>query len=102
MAVTAIILTLSLATMFVGLVMGASYKTNIEATYPYDVGIAKEIRTFFYIPAVLPAIITVILMIGTNIFFGEAILQKNLVLVYGTLTLFCSSFSIICTIWQQM
>lgn len=37
-----IILTLSLATMFVGLTMGAGYKANMKAYYPYDAGVAID------------------------------------------------------------
>jgi putative ABC transport system permease protein len=42
MAVVAILLTVSLATMFVGLTTGAGYKANMEAYYPYDVGVAID------------------------------------------------------------
>ena len=42
MAVVAILLTVSLATMFVGLTMGAGYKANMEAYYPYDAGVAID------------------------------------------------------------
>ena len=42
MAITAILLTVSLTTMFVGLVMGAGYKANMEAYYPYDAGVASD------------------------------------------------------------
>lgn len=42
MAITAILLTVSLTTMFVGLVMGAGYKANMEAYYPYDAGVAID------------------------------------------------------------
>ena len=42
MAVVAILLTISLATMFVGLTMGAGYKANMEAYYPYDAGVAID------------------------------------------------------------
>ncbi len=42
MAVVAILLTISLATMFVGLTMGAGYKANMEAYYPYDSGVAID------------------------------------------------------------
>ncbi len=42
MAVVAILLTVSLATMFVGLTMGAGYKVNMEAYYPYDAGVAID------------------------------------------------------------
>lgn len=42
MAVVAILLTISLATMFVGLTMGAGYKANMKAYYPYDAGVAID------------------------------------------------------------
>lgn len=42
MAVVAILLTISLATMFVGLTTGAGYKANMEAYYPYDTGVAID------------------------------------------------------------
>ena len=42
MAVVAILLTMSLATMFLGLTMGAGYKANMEAYYPYDAGVAID------------------------------------------------------------
>ena len=42
MAVVALLLTVSLATMFVGLTMGAGYKANMEAYYPYDAGVAID------------------------------------------------------------
>lgn len=42
MAVVATLLTVSLATMFVGLAMGAGYKANMEAYYPYDAGVAID------------------------------------------------------------
>ena len=38
----AILLTISLATMFVGLTMGAGYKANMKAYYPYDAGVAID------------------------------------------------------------
>ena len=42
MAVVAILLTISLTTMFIGLTMGAGYKANMEAYYPYDAGVAID------------------------------------------------------------
>lgn len=42
MAITAILLTLSLSTMFVGLLLGAGYKANMKVYYPYDVGVAID------------------------------------------------------------
>lgn len=39
MAVTSILLAISLTSMFIGLVMGSGYKDNIEADYPYDIAI---------------------------------------------------------------
>lgn len=43
MAVTAILFTVSLSTMFVGLVMGNGYRANIEVEYPYDVAVALDV-----------------------------------------------------------
>ena len=37
-----ILLTFPLATMFVGMTMGAGYKANMEAYYPYDAGVAID------------------------------------------------------------
>lgn len=42
MAVAAILLTVSLAAMFAGLTMGAGYKANMKAHYPYDAGVAVD------------------------------------------------------------
>lgn len=42
MAVTAILFTLSLSTMFIGLLLGAGYKANMKAYYPYDVGVSID------------------------------------------------------------
>lgn len=42
MAAVAILLTVSLATMFAGLTMGAGYRANMEVNYPYDVGVAID------------------------------------------------------------
>ena len=42
MAMLAILLSVSLATMFAGLLMGAGYKANMQAYYPYDAGIALD------------------------------------------------------------
>lgn len=42
MAVTAILLTVSLAAMFIGMAMGGGYKANIQNEYPYDVGVAID------------------------------------------------------------
>lgn len=42
MAIIAILLTVSLSTMFAGLSMGAGYKANMEAYYPYDAGVALD------------------------------------------------------------
>lgn len=146
MAVVAILLTVSLATMFVGMTMGAGYKANMEAYYPYDAGVAidapltkdsmdsvrscsvlafeqlsaidrnwknyavidrlgvsgrrqaslvrKELSTVFLIPLFFPIVLTVLLIVGTQFFFGEAILQEGLVLFYGlvTILLFCAIY----------
>lgn len=146
MAVVAILLTVSLATMFVGMTMGAGYKANMEAYYPYDAGVAidapltkdsmdsvrscsvlafeqlsaidrnrknyavidrlgvsgrrqaslvrRELSTVFLIPLFFPIVLTVLLIVGTQFFFGEAILQEGLVLFYGlvTILLFCAIY----------
>lgn len=42
MAVAAILLSVSLATMFIGLAMGAGYRANMSAYYPYDAGVAID------------------------------------------------------------
>lgn len=42
MAVVALLLTISLTTMFVGLTMGAGYKANMKAYYPYDAGVVID------------------------------------------------------------
>jgi putative ABC transport system permease protein len=44
LAVTALLLAFSLATMFLGLVTGAGYKANIQAEYPYDVTVALDTK----------------------------------------------------------
>lgn len=44
MAITAILLSASLVTMFVGLVMGEGYKVNIKAEYPFDIAIAIDAK----------------------------------------------------------
>lgn len=55
----------------------------------------KELSTVFFIPLFFPVLLTLFLMIGTQLFFGEAILQKYLVPLYGAITLF-----IFCTIYS--
>ena len=42
MAIIAVLFTFSLITMFAGLTMGAGYKANMTAYYPYDFGIAVD------------------------------------------------------------
>ena len=42
MAMLAILLSVSLGTMFAGLLLGAGYKANMQAYYPYDAGIALD------------------------------------------------------------
>lgn len=44
LAVTALLFTFSLVTMFAGLVMGAGYKANIKGDYPYDVTVAIDTK----------------------------------------------------------
>ncbi len=47
----------------------------------------REVGTFFLIPAVLPIVTTVLLIIGANNLYGEVILQKHLILICGFITL---------------
>ena len=57
------------------------YKTPIKKPYK------KEVGVLFFIPAILPMIIMMFLIVGANQVFGEAILQENLFLTYGIVTL---------------
>ncbi len=56
--------------------------------------IRRELSTMFFIPLFFPLILTVLLIAGTQLIFGEAILQEGLVLLYGLVTLlvFCSIY----------
>ena len=56
--------------------------------------IRKELSTVFLIPLFFPIVLTVLLIVGTQFFFGEAILQEGLVLFYGlvTILLFCAIY----------
>lgn len=58
--------------------------------------IRKELSTVFFIPLSFPIILTVLLIAGTQFFFGEAILQEGLVLLYGlvTILIFCTIYFI--------
>ena len=47
----------------------------------------KEVGILFFIPAILPMIMMIFLIAGANQVFGEAILQENLFLTYGIVTL---------------
>lgn len=49
--------------------------------------IKKEVGILFFIPAILPMIMMIFLIAGANQVFGEAILQENLFLTYGIVTL---------------
>lgn len=49
--------------------------------------IRKELSTVFLIPLFFPIVLTVLLIVGTQFFFGEAILQEGLVLLYGLVTI---------------
>ena len=49
--------------------------------------IKKEVGILFFIPAILPMIMMIFLIAGANKVFGEAILQENLFLTYGIVTL---------------
>lgn len=48
----------------------------------------------FLIPLFFPIILTILLIVGTQFIFGEAILQEGLVLFYGmvTILLFCAIY----------
>ncbi len=56
--------------------------------------IHRELSIVFFIPLFFPLILTVLLIAGTQLIFGEAILQEGLVLLYGLMTLlvFCSIY----------
>jgi putative ABC transport system permease protein len=56
--------------------------------------IRKELSTVFLIPLFFPIVLTVLLIVGTQFFFGDAILQEGLVLFYGlvTILLFCAIY----------
>ncbi len=60
--------------------MGVAQKTRRNL-------IKKEVGVLFFIPAILPMIIMIFLIAGANQVFGEAILQENLFLIYGIVTL---------------
>lgn len=53
--------------------------------------IRRELATVFFIPLFFPIVLTVLLIIGTQVFYSEAILQEGLVLFYGLVTIlvFC-------------
>lgn len=56
--------------------------------------VRKELSTVFLIPLFFPIVLTILLVVGTQLFFGEAILQEGLVLFYGLVTvlLFCAIY----------
>ena len=56
--------------------------------------IRKEISTMFFIPLLFPLFLTVLLIASTQVLFGEVILQKGLILLYGfvTILLFCAIY----------
>lgn len=56
--------------------------------------IHRELSTVFLIPLFFPILLTILLIAGTQFFFGEAILQEGLILFYGLLTLliFCAIY----------
>lgn len=56
--------------------------------------VRRELSTVFLIPLFFPIVLTVLLIVGTQFFFGEAILQEGLVLFYGlvTILLFCAIY----------
>lgn len=53
--------------------------------------IRRELSAVFLIPLFFPIVLTILLIAGTQLLFGEAILQEGLVLFYGlvTILLFC-------------
>lgn len=53
--------------------------------------IRRELVTVFFIPLFFPIVLTVLLIVGAQIFYGEAILREGLVLFYGLVTIlvFC-------------
>ena len=56
--------------------------------------IRRELSTVFLIPLLFPLLLTVLLIAGAQFFFGEAILQEGLVILYGlvTILLFCAIY----------
>ena len=56
--------------------------------------IRRELSTVFLIPLLFPLLLTVLLIVGAQFFFGEAILQQGLVPLYGlvTILLFCAIY----------
>ena len=56
--------------------------------------IHRELSTVFLIPLFFPIVLTILLIVGTQFIFGEAILQEGLVLFYGlvTILLFCAIY----------
>ena len=56
--------------------------------------VRRELSTVFLIPLFFPIVLTVLLIMGTQLFWGEAILQEGLVLFYGlvTILLFCAIY----------
>ena len=56
--------------------------------------IHRELSTVFLIPLFFPIVLTILLIVGTQFIFGEAILQEGLVLFYGVVTilLFCAIY----------
>lgn len=56
--------------------------------------IRKELSAVFLIPLFFPIVLTILLIVGTQFIFGEAILQEGLVRFYGlvTILLFCTIY----------
>jgi len=44
MAIVSVLLSVSLASMLIGLIMGMGYKVNIKAEYPYDIAVAMDTK----------------------------------------------------------
>ncbi len=56
--------------------------------------IRKELSIVFFIPLLIPVLFTILLISGAQVWFGEAILQEGIVLLYGliTISIFCAIY----------
>ena len=62
----------------------------------------SEVRTFFFVPAVLPVATTVCLIAGAQRMFGEAFLRENLVWTAEALRWQFLAWYICCTTWRRI